>query len=265
MGGDTQSTEATEASHMHTREDGSLECKICYNRGYEWWLLEQAKKRNPLIQTYALSWGVPAWVGKLPNASASRGNFWTDDNIEYHVRWAVGLHKYHGIQLDYMGIWNEKNPELDWIVRLRKALDVEPSGIGRKVKLVVADTRWSICSQLLANKTVADVVSKIGVHYPINALCPVGGVDRWGRPCGDVPAPSECYALKKPLWTSEGWNFDVRNNYQGALNLAAVLNKNWVITRQQATIIWTLVFSWCVLVEVVRLKILQFLCRCLSG
>eukprot|EP01049_Picozoa_sp_SAG25_P001830 SAG25_NODE_87_length_16363_cov_40.489179_4_plen_812_part_00 len=35
MGGDTQSTEATEASHMHTKDDGDLECESCYNRGYE--------------------------------------------------------------------------------------------------------------------------------------------------------------------------------------------------------------------------------------
>jgi galactosylceramidase len=31
MGGDGQSTEATEASHMHTKDDEN------YSRGYEWW------------------------------------------------------------------------------------------------------------------------------------------------------------------------------------------------------------------------------------
>ena len=59
-----------------------------------------------------------------------------------------------------------------------------------------------------------------------------------------MPAPAECYQLGKPLWTSEGWLFGVRNGYDGALNLAAVLNKNWVITRQQATWIWTLIYAW---------------------
>ena len=57
IGGDSQSTDGTEASHMHSRDD--LNC----NRGYEFWLLEEAKKRNPEIVTYALSWAVPAWVG----------------------------------------------------------------------------------------------------------------------------------------------------------------------------------------------------------
>ena len=37
---------------MHYKDD--LGC----NRGYEFWLLEQARARNPAIKTYALSWAV---------------------------------------------------------------------------------------------------------------------------------------------------------------------------------------------------------------
>ena len=46
-----------QASHMHTKTD------LNYNRGYEYWLMVEAKKRNPNVKTYALSWGTPAWVG----------------------------------------------------------------------------------------------------------------------------------------------------------------------------------------------------------
>jgi hypothetical protein len=42
---------------MHERDD--LSC----TRGYEFYLLREAKRRNPDILTYALSWGVPHWVG----------------------------------------------------------------------------------------------------------------------------------------------------------------------------------------------------------
>lgn len=52
---------------MHYR--GDLSC----TRGYEWWMLAQAKARNPGIKTYALSWGVPAWIGN--------GSYFSDDNI----------------------------------------------------------------------------------------------------------------------------------------------------------------------------------------
>ena len=44
IGGDTESTEGTEASHMHAADDQN------YHRGYEWWLMKEAKRRNPDIK-----------------------------------------------------------------------------------------------------------------------------------------------------------------------------------------------------------------------
>jgi hypothetical protein len=66
IGGDGQSTDGTEPSHMHSADD--LSC----NRGYELWLIQEAKARNPSIQTYGLSWAVPAWVGN--------GSYYSSDN-----------------------------------------------------------------------------------------------------------------------------------------------------------------------------------------
>jgi len=43
VGGDTNSTDGSEPSHMRTRTDEN------YDRGYEWWLMKEAKKRNPKI------------------------------------------------------------------------------------------------------------------------------------------------------------------------------------------------------------------------
>ena len=43
IGGDGQSTEGTESSHMHTPADES------YLRGYEWEVMKEAKRRNPDI------------------------------------------------------------------------------------------------------------------------------------------------------------------------------------------------------------------------
>lgn len=53
IGGDVQSTDGTEASHQHTRFDDAPER---FFRGYEWWLMVEAKKRNPNVITYVLSW-----------------------------------------------------------------------------------------------------------------------------------------------------------------------------------------------------------------
>ena len=58
IGGDGQSTQGTESSHMHTADSEN------YHRGYEWWLMKQAKLRNPNLKLYGLSWAYPAWVGE---------------------------------------------------------------------------------------------------------------------------------------------------------------------------------------------------------
>jgi len=92
IGGDSQSTEGTEMSHEHFR--GDLNC----SRGYEYWLLMEAKKRNPAIKTYGLSWGVPRWIG---NGSYYAG----DDNIQYHLDWVYCMQDVHGVPIDYLGIW----------------------------------------------------------------------------------------------------------------------------------------------------------------
>lgn len=99
IGGDAQSTEGTEMSHEHFR--GDLNC----SRGYEYWLLKEARRRNPAIKTYGLSWGVPAWIG---NGSYYAG----DDNIKYHLDWLYCMQDVHGVPIDYVGGMYRKR-ELD--------------------------------------------------------------------------------------------------------------------------------------------------------
>ena len=65
IGGDVQSTNGAEASHMHTSNDTN------FHRGYEFWLMAEAKKRNPMVRTYVLSWGVPGWVANGTEIGAS--------------------------------------------------------------------------------------------------------------------------------------------------------------------------------------------------
>ena len=77
IGGDTQSTDGTEPSFRHFREEAP-QCGT--NRGYEMWLLSEAAKRNADVQSYLLSWGIPNWVG---NAS-----YFSAENIEYQVQYA---------------------------------------------------------------------------------------------------------------------------------------------------------------------------------
>ena len=118
MGGDGQSTEATEASHMHTPTDEN------YNRGCafvlitpsptplltprapppdEWWLMAEAKKRNPSIKLFTLAWTAPGWIGDGTRGPESEGGYYSQDNIDYHLKWIKGLKSAHNLTLDYMG------------------------------------------------------------------------------------------------------------------------------------------------------------------
>lgn len=54
IGGDANSTDGSEPSIEHTK--GQINC----DAGYEFWLAEQAKARNPDIKLYGLAWAAPA-------------------------------------------------------------------------------------------------------------------------------------------------------------------------------------------------------------
>ena len=92
--GDGNSTQGSEPSHMHSRKDEN------YSRGYEWWLMKEAKKRNPSITLAANAWGCPKWVGN--------NNFWSQDMCDYYANWIKGLENIYGIDLNSIGCRNEK-------------------------------------------------------------------------------------------------------------------------------------------------------------
>lgn len=74
---------------MHNASDLNL------RRGYEWWLLSEAKKRNPSLLTFGLSWAWPAWVGcpggdlSSPDCQASPYAF-PNQTAAYIVEWVAG-------------------------------------------------------------------------------------------------------------------------------------------------------------------------------
>ena len=122
IGGDTNSTDGSESSHEHAR--GDINC----NAGYEWWLMEQAKARNPNIKLYALAWGAPGWVGRRQTSGT--------DMIGYLLPW-LGCAQQHDLRIDYLGGWNEKGFNADWYVKLHAALASHGYGY---IKIVADDS-----------------------------------------------------------------------------------------------------------------------------
>ena len=100
IGGDGQGTDGSEASHM--RERG----KANFTRGYAWWLLKEAKARNPDIETYALAESWPRWVAN--NSKNPPGPLDLPElAAEYIVSWVAGAREVHNLTIDWVGLWNE--------------------------------------------------------------------------------------------------------------------------------------------------------------
>lgn len=79
---------------------------IDMHRGYEFFLLNQAKARNPSIYTYGLPWAFPQWVSCNPNTLVNcTGNPYSlpQQTANYITSWVSGVKSEYGIDIDYIG------------------------------------------------------------------------------------------------------------------------------------------------------------------
>ncbi|XP_077766387.1 galactocerebrosidase isoform X4 [Canis aureus] len=212
IGGDGQTTDGTEPSHMHYALDEN------FFRGYEWWLMKEAKKRNPNIILMGLPWSFPGWIGK--------GFNWPYVNLQltayYIMTWIVGAKHYHDLDIDYIGIWNERSFDINYIKVLRRMLNYQ--GLDR-VKIIASDNLWEpISASMLLDSELLKVIDVIGAHYP------------------GTHTVKDAKLTKKKLWSSE--DFSTLNSDVGAGCLGRILNQNYVNGYMTATIAWNLVASY---------------------
>jgi O-glycosyl hydrolase len=213
IGGDTNSTDGAEPSHMHTRND--LGC----DRGYEWWLMAQAKARNPTIKLAALAWGAPGWVGGTDHT------FWTQDTIDYLIAW-LGCAKGHGLTIDYIGGWNERSHDKTWYENFDKALSANHFS----TKVVGDDAHnWGVATAIAGDPAFAKAVDIIGTHYPC------GKGDDTGVTC---TTSKDATAGGKQLWASEGGSVDYTT---GAGAVARSINRGYLDSKLTAYLNWPVV------------------------
>ncbi|KAI5090766.1 galactocerebrosidase precursor, partial [Silurus meridionalis] len=211
IGGDSQTTDGTESSHMHSSTDEN------YFRGYEWWLMKEAKKRNPNIILIGLPWAFPGWVGNGTNWPYS----FPDITANYVVSWVIGAKQHHGLDIDYIGVWNERRFDSKYIQVLRDTLDrAHLPNVG----IIAADGNWDISSAMLVDSYLNDAVEVIGVHYP------------------GTTTTREALLTGKKLWSSE--DYSTYNDDFGAGCWARILNWNYVNGRMTSTISWNLIASY---------------------
>jgi Glycosyl hydrolase family 59/Ricin-type beta-trefoil lectin domain len=211
IGGDANSTDGAEPSIEHT--SGAVACNV----GYEFWLMEQAKARNPNIKLYGLAWAAPGWIGG--------GNFWSTDMINYLVSW-LNCAKSDGLTISYLGGWNERGYNISWYEQLRAALN---AGGYSGVQIVGADSDWSVANDIASNSAFANAVQVIGTHYPC-------GGD--GGSADSCPGNSTAEGTGKPLWASENGSQDENS---GAPALIRSITRGYTDAEMTAYINWPLI------------------------
>ncbi|MDH6145829.1 MULTISPECIES: RICIN domain-containing protein [Kitasatospora] len=211
IGGDTNSTDGAEASIEHSR--GSIDCAS----GYEWWLMAQAKARNPGIKLYGLSWGAPGWIGN--------GSFWSQDMVDYLTTW-LGCAKQHGLTIDYLGGWNERNYNASWYENLHSTLAAR--GFTR-TKVVGADSfSWDVATAMQNDPALKSAIDIVGSHYPC-------GYTSTMTNCATSP---DALATGKRLWASENGSEDADT---GAAPIARGINRGYLDGKMTAFINWPVV------------------------
>ncbi len=208
LGGDVNSTDGSEPSHMHSATDQN------YTRGYEWWLMSQAKQRNPNITLGALAWGAPGWIGG--------GNFYSQDMINYIINYINGAKSNYNLTINYIGIWNETSYNITWIENLKAALQAA----GLSTKVVAADQgNANIVTDMENYPALLAAVDVVGMHYPaIN---------------GSSPLPS---TFNKPFYASEDGPW--RGDWTGVQYLVQAYNHTYIQAKITKHEIWSPVTSY---------------------
>jgi hypothetical protein len=215
IGGDTNSTSGAEPSHMRTATE--VDC----TRGFEWWLMKEAKARNPQIKLYGLLWGAPGWV-----------KLWSDQQVTYILKW-LDCARQQGLTIDYVGAANERaNYSIPFLEKLHAALAADFPG----TKLVATDQHvppdyWKVADDMAADPQFADAIDVVGEHDPCG----------WRTLYLHCSITQNALDTGKPLWASETSTQDVA---AGAGPLARAHNRNYIDARLTGDLEWSAVSAF---------------------
>lgn len=209
-GGDSTSSVGSDASFLHSEADfnalnsdfaasdlASAATHCHFDSGYQWWLMREARKRNPDIKIGALIWGAPGWISSDP------ATLYTWQMQQYYLDFAkcaklnTDASLSAGTPIDDIGLWNERSyhdatigDQRAFIVGFKSELQSQLTPMGIPVpKLVCCDAGWDpVVADLndAAYTAFRDAVDVVGVHYT------------YEPPTGSLQG--------KPAWASEDWN-----------------------------------------------------------
>jgi galactosylceramidase len=222
IGGDGNSTQGSESSHEHTMTDKN------FNRGYEWWLMEQARARNPNIQLDVTAWSAPGWVGN--------GTFFSQETTNYLADYIAGAKSAHGLDLDYVGCRNEKGIDENFLETFRTTLDTADistgiHGFDNWNYATGTASPWNWVLDLSTNATLAADVYAIGEHTTWGDA---------GAPTPDVIAAAK--AAGKSIWDTEEHVYE--HGFQCEMDIVRAYLQNYTQSGITKTIYWYLITAF---------------------
>lgn len=222
-GSDMNGTQGSEPAHARSREELDHPRPEYFERGYEWWLMKEAKKRNPGIRFDVTAWNSPLWVGK------GGGGFWSQDMCDYYVGWIKGAKAYHGLDVNFTGCRNESGVNIPWVKLYRQTLD--RAGLTR-VAIHGFDNwrpemKWLFAKEFAADPELGRAVGIVSAHTT------------WkGAPEGPSPSPDYVRNSGKPIWDTEEHVY--QDGFPSAINKVRACNENYIDNRVTSTVFWHL-------------------------
>lgn len=209
--GDGNSTQGSMPSHMRTRDD------LNYYRGYTWWFLLEAKKRNPSLSLDGTAWSAPGWIGN--------GEFWSQDAADYYVKWVEGLRNVYGLEFDAIGCRNEKGANFDFVKRLRATLNAHGF---EKIKIHAFDNwpnnKFDFVKEMLTDEKLGDSIDIISGH--------ILGTD--------APASADVQEMAarmyKPIWNTEEHVY--KKGFDCAISIVEAFNESFIRSGATKIVNW---------------------------
>ena len=230
-GADSDTTNGAEPSFMHSADD-----QPNVLRGYEAFLMTEAKRRNPTIQLSALQWGAPGYVGDKGPTGWKRG-LYTERGVEHVIAWLRALKSQANVTLDYFsGGHNEQAPNATYIKQLRAQMDA--AGF-EDVKLLAFDTIgwWNAEHNLTTDAALLAAIDGITTHCQ-------------GHLHGSVGPSKAITELGVPLIGSEEHigmpdpNAVPASSWEASQHWAVSLGRNFINNKEVGSWLWSLIYSW---------------------
>lgn len=206
--GDGNSTQGSMPSHSHYQGD--------YNflRGYTWWIMREAKHRNPMLELDATAWSAPSWVG----------DFWSQYMADYYVSWLMGLRHIHGLELEAIGCHNEKGVSYTFAKLFRETLNKHGFS---NVKLHGFDNwgegKMNFLKDMQDDVKLREAIDVVSAHT-----------------FSEIPLTKEqrttVEAMNKPIWNTEEHVY--LKGYDALISIVKAFNENYIVSGATKIINW---------------------------